>query len=64
MKKGTTLYCSFCGKSHHEVRKLIVAPLLIGICDECVGLCNQIIAEDYRPWSHRPMLAADIGVPA
>jgi len=39
------LYCSFCGKSQHEVRKLIAGPSVF-ICDECVDLCNDIIRED------------------
>ena len=39
------LYCSFCGKSQHEVRKLIAGPTVF-ICDECVTLCEQIIAEE------------------
>ena len=39
-----TLYCSFCIKSQHEVRKLISGPARIFICDECVGLCNEVIA--------------------
>jgi ATP-dependent Clp protease ATP-binding subunit ClpX len=39
------LYCSFCGKSQHEVRKLIAGPSVF-ICDECVELCNDIIRED------------------
>ena len=38
-----TLYCSFCFKSQHEVRKLISGPASIFICDECVGLCNDVI---------------------
>lgn len=38
----TTLYCSFCGKSQHEVRKLIAGPTVF-ICDECVSLCDDII---------------------
>ena len=37
-------YCSFCFKSHLEVKKLISGPAGIFICDECVGLCNEIIA--------------------
>src|SRR5690606_36965509 len=41
---GKLLYCSFCGKSQHEVRKLIAGPSVF-ICDECVGLCNDIIRE-------------------
>jgi ATP-dependent Clp protease ATP-binding subunit ClpX len=39
-----TLYCSFCGKSQHEVKKLISGPFAVFICDECVGLCNEVIA--------------------
>ena len=39
-----TLYCSFCGKSQHEVRKLIAGPTVF-ICDECVELCMDIIKE-------------------
>jgi len=39
------LYCSFCGKSQHEVRKLIAGPSVF-ICDECVDLCNDIIKEE------------------
>src|SRR5215510_13209270 len=41
-----TLYCSFCFKSQHEVRKLIAGPAAVYICDECVELCNEIIARD------------------
>ena len=40
-----TLYCSFCGKSQHEVRKLIAGPTVF-ICDECVELCMDIIKEE------------------
>ena len=39
-----TLYCSYCIKSQHEVKKLISGPAGIFICDECVSLCNEIIA--------------------
>jgi hypothetical protein len=42
--KKKTVYCSFCFKSQHEVRKLISGPASVFICDECVGLCNEIIA--------------------
>jgi hypothetical protein len=42
--RSKTLYCSFCFKSQHEVRKLIAGPGSIFICDECVELCNGIIA--------------------
>ena len=45
-KKGDKLlYCSFCGKSQHEVRKLIAGPSVF-VCDECVELCNEIIREE------------------
>ena len=53
-----TLYCSFCGKSQHEVRKLIAGPTVF-ICDECVELCmveaalerdNFMAAEDAKKW--------------
>ena len=48
-KKGNSsekvLYCSFCGKSQHEVKKLIAGPSVF-ICDECIELCNDIIREE------------------
>lgn len=43
-----TLYCSFCGKSQHEVKKLIAGPVVF-ICDECVTLCMNIIVEADLP---------------
>lgn len=45
-QKGT-LYCSFCGKSQHEVKKLIAGPNVF-ICDECIGLCTDIINEEQK----------------
>ncbi len=45
------LYCSFCGKSQHEVRKLIAGPSVF-ICDECVELCNDIIREELEEKAH------------
>jgi len=42
-----TLYCSFCGKSQHEVRKLIAGPTVF-ICEECVELCMDIIGEENK----------------
>ncbi len=49
-KKGSssekTLYCSFCGKSQHEVKKLIAGPSVF-VCDECIELCNEIIEEEF-----------------
>ena len=56
---GKLLYCSFCGKSQHEVRKLIAGPSVF-ICDECVDLCNDIIREEVQesgsdtPTDHLP----------
>jgi ATP-dependent Clp protease ATP-binding subunit ClpX len=51
-KKGTSsekvLYCSFCGKSQHEVKKLIAGPSVF-ICDECIELCNDIIRDEVPP---------------
>ena len=44
---GKLLYCSFCGKSQHEVRKLIAGPSVF-ICDECVELCTDIIKEEHK----------------
>jgi ATP-dependent Clp protease ATP-binding subunit ClpX len=46
-KDEKLLYCSFCGKSQHEVRKLIAGPSVF-ICDECVDLCNDIIREEIQ----------------
>lgn len=52
-KSGTTgdnktLYCSFCGKSQHEVKKLIAGPSVF-ICDECIDLCNEIVLDELPP---------------
>lgn len=44
-KKDQTLFCSFCGKSQHEVKKLIAGPTAY-VCDECISLCNDIISEE------------------
>ncbi|MCC5879482.1 MAG: ATP-dependent protease ATP-binding subunit ClpX [Idiomarina sp.] len=46
-KDGKSLYCTFCGKSQHEVRKLIAGPSVF-ICDECVDLCNDILREEIK----------------
>lgn len=53
----TTLYCSFCGKSQHEVRKLIAGPTVY-ICNECVDLCTDIVREE-----HRQMVTHGSGLP-
>ena len=44
---GRILYCSFCGKSQNEVKKLIAGPSVF-VCDECVALCNDIISEEVQ----------------
>src|SRR5687768_12764077 len=44
-RDGASLTCSFCGKAQKEVKKLIAGPTVY-ICDECIGLCNDIIAEE------------------
>ena len=54
-----TLYCSFCGKSQHEVRKLIAGPTVF-ICDECVELCMEIIREENKT----SFMKSKEGVPA
>lgn len=54
-----TLYCSFCGKSQHEVRKLIAGPTVF-ICDECVELCTDIIREENKS----SMVKSSEGVPS
>jgi len=50
--EGKLLYCSFCGKSQHEVRKLIAGPSVF-VCDECVELCNDIIREELENRAER-----------
>ena len=57
---GKLLYCSFCGKSQHEVRKLIAGPSVF-ICDECVELCNDIIREEVE---EKPASAVQTKLPA
>jgi ClpX C4-type zinc finger/Glyoxalase superfamily protein len=53
---GKTLYCSFCGKSQHDVRKLIAGPAVF-ICDECVALCTGIIRDETPIWKVVTLLA-------
>ncbi len=50
---GKLLYCSFCGKSQHEVKKLIAGPSVF-VCDECVDLCNDIIREEIDDQAQSP----------
>jgi len=50
-KPVQTLHCSFCGKSQHEVKKLIAGPK-VHICDECVDICIEVLGEE-REWCDR-----------
>lgn len=65
-KKGTTseknLYCTFCGKSQHEVKKLIAGPSVF-ICDECINLCNDIIRDEV-PGNNVREARGDLPTPA
>ncbi|MHB1053775.1 MAG: ATP-dependent Clp protease ATP-binding subunit ClpX [Thiobacillus sp.] len=56
------LYCSFCGKSQHEVRKLIAGPSVF-ICDECVELCNDIIREEIQQADNQKGSSTDLPTP-
>jgi ATP-dependent Clp protease ATP-binding subunit ClpX len=56
------LYCSFCGKSQHEVRKLIAGPSVF-ICDECIDLCNDIIREEAAPETSAKAAKSDLPSP-
>ena len=66
-KKGSssekTLYCSFCGKSQHEVKKLIAGPSVF-ICDECIDLCNDIIREEVPADAPAGEARGDLPTPA
>lgn len=65
-KKGASekvLYCSFCGKNQHEVRKLIAGPSVF-ICDECIELCNDIIRDEATAESGPAGLAGGLPTPA
>ena len=61
-KGDKLLYCSFCGKSQHEVRKLIAGPSVF-VCDECVELCNDIIREEVNSVVSGKTDKADMLVP-
>ena len=56
------LYCSFCGKSQHEVRKLIAGPSVF-ICDECIDLCNDIIREEMQGDESAKLVKSNLPVP-
>jgi ATP-dependent Clp protease ATP-binding subunit ClpX len=66
-KKGPsaekTLYCSFCGKSQHEVKKLIAGPSVF-VCDECIELCNEIIRDELPPSVDAKEARGDLPVPS
>nr|WP_280522349.1 ATP-dependent protease ATP-binding subunit ClpX [Gilliamella apicola] len=58
------LYCTFCGKSEHEVRKLIAGPSSIYICNECIGLCNDILKEETKSFlSHEEFNSKPLPTP-
>ena len=58
------LYCSFCGKSQHEVKKLIAGPSVF-ICDECIELCNDIIRDEIPVEGSDPKVAkSDLPIPS
>jgi ATP-dependent Clp protease ATP-binding subunit ClpX len=64
-KKGSgekLLYCSFCGKSQHEVKKLIAGPSVF-ICDECIDLCNDIIRDENTADSSASVAKSDLPAP-
>ncbi|MSQ56656.1 MAG: ATP-dependent Clp protease ATP-binding subunit ClpX [Limnohabitans sp.] len=65
-KKGSSteksLYCSFCGKSQHEVKKLIAGPSVF-ICDECIDLCNEIIRDELPPQDLARQARGDLPAP-
>jgi hypothetical protein len=54
---GKLLYCSFCGKSQHEVRNLVAGPSVF-ICDECIDLCTSIVKEQQKVANARGALAS------
>jgi ATP-dependent Clp protease ATP-binding subunit ClpX len=58
-----TLYCTFCGKSQHEVKKLIAGPSVF-ICDECIDLCNEIIRDELPGLEATKDKGADLPTPA
>ena len=66
-KKATAsekaLYCSFCGKSQHEVKKLIAGPSVF-ICDECIELCNDIIRDELPGLESVKASGDDVPTPA
>ena len=56
------MYCSFCGKSQHEVKKLIAGPSVF-ICDECIELCNDIIRDEGAGARPRAPTASELPTP-
>ncbi len=58
-----TLYCTFCGKSQHEVKKLIAGPSVF-ICDECIDLCNEIIRDELPSLDAAKVKGSDLPTPA
>ncbi|MFM6992069.1 MAG: ClpX C4-type zinc finger protein, partial [Rhodoferax sp.] len=66
-KKGASseknLYCSFCGKSQHEVKKLIAGPSVF-VCDECIDLCNEIIRDEVPSITGEGEARSDLPTPS
>src|SRR6266496_2024404 len=62
-RDGASLTCSFCGKAQKEVKKLIAGPTVY-ICDECIGLCNDIIAEEIEKEEQTFGIGASVPKPA
>ena len=56
------LYCSFCGKSQHEVKKLIAGPSVF-ICDECIDLCNDIVRDEISADQGEKVAKSDLPTP-
>ena len=56
------LYCSFCGKSQNEVKKLIAGPSVF-ICDECIELCNDIVREELQEAEAADLTKSELPVP-
>jgi len=63
INRGKSIHCSFCGKSQHDVRKLIAGPSVY-VCDECITLCSEIIKDDSKKTHHNmPTVLAKLPTP-
>jgi ATP-dependent Clp protease ATP-binding subunit ClpX len=63
MARRQAYQCSFCGKSQDQVKRLIAGPNHVYICDQCVALCNEIIAEEQQNRHHQPRPGEQPGAP-